>query len=205
MAVILLADDERAVRTGMRRFLESEGFTVEVAKDGIEAVEKFAAIRPDLVLMDVMMPKCNGFTACTEIRRIDPAVPVVFLTALDSEADLVRGFSLGADDYVSKSSGQGEQLARITQDEQAPSADLGAPLGNGKVGAHVHGKKKQREPPLAAKVAHGRGKRFGKRGKVAALAKEQKQPIFGKIPFFLLQSGGKILSFLRMKREVRRI
>jgi two-component system response regulator MprA len=113
MAVILLADDERTVRTGMRRFLESEGFTVEVAKDGIEAVEKFASIRPDLVLMDVMMPKCNGFTACTEIRRIDPAVPVVFLTALDSEADLVRGFSLGADDYVSKSSGQGEQLARI--------------------------------------------------------------------------------------------
>jgi DNA-binding response OmpR family regulator len=70
-------------------------------------------VRPDLVLLDVMMPKCNGFTACTEIRRIDRTVPVVFLTALDSEADLVRGLGLGGDDYISKSAGEGEKLARI--------------------------------------------------------------------------------------------
>lgn len=113
MKVILLADDERIVRTGMRRFLEAEGFKVKVAKDGAEALEKFRAIRPDLVLLDVMMPKCNGFTACSEIRRIDRTVPVVFLTALDSEADLVRGLGLGGDDYVSKSAGEGEKLARI--------------------------------------------------------------------------------------------
>jgi two-component system response regulator VanR len=113
MSVILLADDERIARSGMRRFLEAEGFKVEVAKDGAEALEKFRAVRPDLVLLDVMMPKCNGFTACTEIRRIDRTVPVVFLTALDSEADLVRGLGLGGDDYISKSAGEGEKLARI--------------------------------------------------------------------------------------------
>jgi DNA-binding response OmpR family regulator len=113
MAVVLLVDDERAVRTGMARFLEGEGFEVETARDGVEALEKFSARTPDLVLLDVMMPRCNGFTACAEIRRLDPTVPIVFLTAMDSEAELVRALGLGADDFLSKSSGDAGKIARI--------------------------------------------------------------------------------------------
>lgn len=113
MAVILLVDDERSVRTGMARFLEGEGFEVETARDGVEALEKFSARAPDLVLLDVMMPRCNGFTACAEIRKLDPTVPIVFLTAMDSEAELVRALGLGADDFLSKSSGDAGKIARI--------------------------------------------------------------------------------------------
>lgn len=113
MAEILIADDERIIRDGMKALLSGEGYAVRTARDGEEAVRKFAERRPDLVLLDVMMPKANGFRACEEIRRKDRLVPVVFLTAKDSEADQVRGIGLGADDYVSKTAGDAVLLARI--------------------------------------------------------------------------------------------
>jgi two-component system alkaline phosphatase synthesis response regulator PhoP len=112
-AEILLADDERAFRSGMKALLESEGFAVRTARDGEEAVRMFAERRPDAVVLDVMMPKMNGFRACEEIRREDRRVPVVFLTAKDAEADQVRALGLGADDYVSKSAPESLFLARI--------------------------------------------------------------------------------------------
>ena len=110
---ILLVDDERAFREGMRSLLESEGFAVRTARNGGEAVRKFAERRPDLVILDVMMPKVNGFLACEEIRKTDRRVPVVFLTAKDAEADQVRALGLGADDYVSKDAPEALLLARI--------------------------------------------------------------------------------------------
>lgn len=110
---ILLADDERTFRGGMKLLLESEGFAVRTARDGEEAVRKFAERRPDLVLLDVMMPKKNGFCACEEIRGVDRRVPVVFLTAKDAEVDQVRALGLGADDYVSKSAPEALLVARI--------------------------------------------------------------------------------------------
>lgn len=113
MAEILLVDDERTVREGLRRLLESEGFSVRTARDGVDALEKLSEKRPDAVLLDVMMPRLNGFAACGEIRRIDPLLPVIFLTAKNSEADQVRGMGLGADDYVSKSACEEVLLARL--------------------------------------------------------------------------------------------
>lgn len=113
MAEILIADDERVIREGMRSLLVGEGFSVRTARDGEDALRKFAERRPDLLLLDVLMPKLNGFRACEEIRKLDPAVPVIFLTAKDSEADQVRGIGLGADDYVSKAVGESLLLARI--------------------------------------------------------------------------------------------
>ena len=110
---ILLADDERLFRSGMKLLLESEGFAVRTARDGDEAVRRFAERRPDLVILDVMMPKMNGFCACEEIRRADRRVPVVFLTAKDAEVDQVRALGLGADDYVSKSAPEALLMARI--------------------------------------------------------------------------------------------
>jgi DNA-binding response OmpR family regulator len=113
MADILLADDERVVRNGLKALLAGEGFSVRTARDGVEALAKFAEKRPDAVLLDVMMPCLNGFAVCGRMRDMDPLVPVVFLTAKDSEADQVRGFGLGADDYISKSAGEEVLLARI--------------------------------------------------------------------------------------------
>ena len=115
MAEILIADDERVLREGLKAMLLGEGHAVRTARDGEDALRKISERAPDLVLLDVMMPKMNGFKACEEIRKADRAVPVIFLTAKDSEADQVRGLGLGADDYVSKDAGETLLLARINR------------------------------------------------------------------------------------------
>ena len=127
---ILLADDERTFREGLRALLESEGFAVRTARSGAEAVRKFSERRPDIVILDVMMPKTNGFLACEEIRRIDRRVPVVFLTAKDAECDQVRALGLGADDYVSKSAPESLLLARIRRAVTRSRELSGCPLGD---------------------------------------------------------------------------
>jgi len=113
MAEILIVDDERVIREGMKVSLAGEGYAVRTARDGKEALVKIAKRRPDLVLLDVMMPKMNGFRCCEEIRKADPLLPVVFLTAKDSEADQVRAIGLGGDSFVSKSAGDALLLTCI--------------------------------------------------------------------------------------------
>lgn len=113
MQSILLVDDDAAIRRTFRALLEGEGYAVRVARNADDALAKIAETRPDLVLLDVMMPGRNGFAACAEIRKNDNLLPVLFLTALDAEADQVRGFGLGADDYISKATGDAELLARV--------------------------------------------------------------------------------------------
>ena len=113
MAEILIVDDERTIREGMKMALMSEGFAVRTARDGDDALKKIREHKPDLVLLDVMMPRMNGFVACESIRREDKLLPVIFLTAKDTEADQVRGIGLGADDYISKDCGDAMMLARI--------------------------------------------------------------------------------------------
>lgn len=122
MAEILIVDDERVMREGLRATLVAEGFAVRVARDGADALVKFDEARPDLVLLDVMMPKMNGFVACEEIRKRDRLVPIVFLTAKASEADQVRGMGLGADDYVAKDAAEAVLLARIRRALERASA-----------------------------------------------------------------------------------
>ena len=115
MAEILVVDDERVLRDGIKAVLSGEGFEVRTARDGDEALKKIAEKRPDLVLLDVMMPKMNGFRCCERIRGTDRILPVIFLTAKDAEADQVRGIGLGADDFVSKSASDAVLLARINR------------------------------------------------------------------------------------------
>ena len=110
---ILIVDDERVLREAWKTVLLGEGYAVRTAKDGEDALAKIDEKRPDLVLLDVMMPKLNGFRCCEEIRRRDALLPIIFLTAKDSEADQVRGIGLGGDDYVSKEAGEALLLARI--------------------------------------------------------------------------------------------
>ena len=113
MSEILLADDERAARASFKALLEAEGFAVRAVRNGEEAVAEFRARRPDLVLLDVMMPKKNGIAACGEIRALDPAVPILFFTAMPSDAALVRGLGMGADDYIAKDRSPEEFTARV--------------------------------------------------------------------------------------------
>ena len=113
MTEILLVDDERAIRDSLSRLLREAGFTVRVAANGAAGVEAFRERRPDLVLLDVMMPGMDGYAVCEAMRSADRETPIVFLSALDAEDDQIRGLDAGADDYVSKTASPALLEARI--------------------------------------------------------------------------------------------
>jgi len=110
---IVVADDEPSVLEGLCVLLESEGYSVRAARDGEEALRLCRERRPDLILLDAAMPRMSGYAVCAEIRRTDPDVPILFLTARDGEADELRGLAAGADDYISKTAAEAIKLARI--------------------------------------------------------------------------------------------
>jgi two-component system response regulator MprA len=110
---ILVVDDEPAMRENLRIGLEFEGYAVAVAEDGVAALAQFGAAAPDLVIMDVMMPRMDGLTACRRLRSRDPATPVLMLTARNTTGDQVVGLDTGADDYLTKPFDFDALLARI--------------------------------------------------------------------------------------------
>ena len=107
---ILVADDEPSICEVVKLYLEREGFTVFSADDGEAAMEIEASEQPDLLILDVMLPKHTGWEICRALPR---RVPVIFLTAKGTEADKITGFSLGADDYVTKPFSPKELVARV--------------------------------------------------------------------------------------------
>ncbi|BAF60866.1 response regulator [Pelotomaculum thermopropionicum SI] len=109
---ILVVDDEELVQDLIRLYLEKEGFRVEVARDGEEALAKLGFANPDLVILDIMLPKMDGWAVCREIRKT-MATPIIMLTAKGEEFDRVLGLELGADDYVCKPFSPIELVARI--------------------------------------------------------------------------------------------
>jgi DNA-binding response OmpR family regulator len=109
---ILVVDDEPTLRETISEALEAEGFRVVSAADGLEALARFRAEQPDLVLLDLMLPELSGIEVCRIIRS-ESGVPIVMLTAKDSELDKVVGLELGADDYVTKPFSLRELSARI--------------------------------------------------------------------------------------------
>ena len=109
---ILVADDDVMISTSVRRALVYEGYAVVVAADGAEALEAARDHRPDLVILDVMMPKLDGIEVCRRLRA-DGDVPVLMLTARDTVADRVLGLDSGADDYLVKPFAYEELLARV--------------------------------------------------------------------------------------------
>lgn len=109
---ILVVDDEQPIADILDFNLKKEGFTVEVAYDGNEALEKVHEFVPDLVLLDIMLPYKDGMEVCREIRKYFD-MPIIMLTAKDAEIDKVLGLELGADDYVTKPFSNRELLARV--------------------------------------------------------------------------------------------
>jgi len=109
---VLVVDDEEAIAEAVRARLESEGFRVVVAHDGPEAVRRHREDRPDLVVLDLMLPGMDGLEVCREIQR-EAWTPVLMLTARTQEADKVEGFAVGADDYLTKPFSLRELAARV--------------------------------------------------------------------------------------------
>lgn len=98
---ILVIEDEEPIQNIIKAFLEDAGYTVVLAADGLEGVEQFRESKPDLVLLDLMLPKIDGFAVC-EILRKESRVPIIMLTALDDEDNQMKGFDALADDYITK-------------------------------------------------------------------------------------------------------
>jgi len=113
IAKILVAEDDSHIRQGLILTLESEGYGVTAAVDGVQALRLFGQEKFDLVLLDIMMPKVSGYDVCRDLRARGSRVPVLFLTAKSEEVDVVVGLKLGADDYLTKPFGMHELLARV--------------------------------------------------------------------------------------------
>ena len=111
---ILLIEDDDGIADIVRYNLEAVGYTVQVARDGATGLRMARTGAPDLVLLDLMLPGMDGVEVCRQLRRSGTALPIIMLTARDSEVDRVLGLELGADDYVSKPFSMRELLARIT-------------------------------------------------------------------------------------------
>ncbi|NYG59229.1 two-component system response regulator MprA [Nocardioides daedukensis] len=110
---VLIVDDDRAVRESLRRSLEFNGFQVSMASDGAEALAGIGSVRPDAVVMDVMMPRLDGIETTKALRAAGNDVPILVLTARDAVGDRVDGLDAGADDYLTKPFALQELLARL--------------------------------------------------------------------------------------------
>ncbi len=129
-ATVLLAEDEDSFVDALVVGLEREGFRMRVAKDGVEALRLFETVEPDLVLLDIMLPKLSGIDVCRDIRARSQ-VPIIMVTAKGTEIDTVVGLEMGADDYVSKPYRLRELVARMRAAlRRAPvEAELDQPSG----------------------------------------------------------------------------
>lgn len=113
MTRILITDDEEKIRSLIAKYAKHEGFETDEASNGMEAVEKCENNVYDLVIMDIMMPQLDGFSAVKEIKKTKPNMPFIMLSALGEEYDKVHGFDLGVDDYVVKPFSTKELMMRI--------------------------------------------------------------------------------------------
>lgn len=109
---VLIVDDDRNICELLRLYLQKDGFDTEIANDGSEAIELQKTYNPDIILLDVMMPKLDGWQVCREIRKTSD-VPIIMITAKGEVFDKILGLELGADDYISKPFDTKEVIARI--------------------------------------------------------------------------------------------
>ena len=113
MPKVLIVEDDDSMITALRDGFEYEGYTVSMARDGAAGLRQASETAPDLIILDVMLPKMSGLDVCREIRKAGNTVPIIMLTARGQEIDKVLGLKLGADDYVTKPFGFLELMARV--------------------------------------------------------------------------------------------
>jgi len=112
MPTILIADDNKQITSILEEYAKKEGFTSLIALDGQEAIDLFQKFKPDIVLLDVMMPKMDGFEVCHAIRKTSNT-PVIMITARGEDFEKIMGLDIGADDYIVKPFSPGEVMARV--------------------------------------------------------------------------------------------
>jgi len=110
---ILIVEDEPALLRGLKDTFEGLGYEVLVAQDGQAGLESALSLNPDLILLDIMLPRVNGYEICRAVRERGLAMPILMLTAKGQEEDIVLGLNLGADDYIAKPFRRGELIARV--------------------------------------------------------------------------------------------
>lgn len=110
---VLIVEDDAHIRRGLERILQTEGYDVIGAPDGKQGLALFRRESPDFICLDIMMPGVNGYDLCREIRKENPDIPVIFISAKSEEVDKVLGLELGADDFIVKPFGVREVVARI--------------------------------------------------------------------------------------------
>lgn len=125
----MIIEDELVLRKTIHENLKQKGFEVLEAGDGESGLEKALHQNPDLVLLDILLPKLNGFWVCEEIRKVNLSLPIVMLTAKDDEVDKVMGLRLGADDYITKPFSMAELIARIEALFRRIDVDHRSPTG----------------------------------------------------------------------------
>lgn len=182
---ILVVEDEAAIRQGLCDVLAYHGYAPEGAPDGESGLERALTGRYALVLLDVMLPERNGFDVCEAIRRELPRLPVLMLTARGAEADVLRGFRCGSDDYVTKPFSVGELVARV----EALLRRAGALPGERGPEPFAFGPWTVDPVELRARAANGAGDRELTRREVELLA-------------VLAREAGHILSRRRLLREI---
>ncbi len=154
---ILVVDDEKNIVQLSRLYLRNEGYRVEEAFDGKEALEKGRAVSPDLIILDLMMPEMDGLSVCREVRKTSN-VPIIILTARDDDVDKIVGLEVGADDYVTKPFNPRELVARVkavlrrSQGSMTPESTLDA--------GDIHFDSMRREVSIAGRPITLRAKEF---------------------------------------------
>ena len=109
---VLIADDEAPIREILKIYCEKEGFDVIEAADGAEAILKVQSEKPDIIILDIMMPVLDGLEVCKQVRKMSD-IPIIMLTAKDDDDDRILGLEIGADDYITKPFGMMEMISRI--------------------------------------------------------------------------------------------
>jgi len=127
---ILVVDDEKPIADILKFNLEREGYSVELAYDGQEAIDKTHRSNPDLILLDIMLPKIDGFAVCKMLRQ-NYQTPIIMLTAKEEEVDKVLGLELGADDYITKPFSVRELLARVKANLRRAEIPVGGDANSG--------------------------------------------------------------------------
>ena len=152
MTTVLVVEDEENLLEALRYSLEREGYAVETAIDGEQALNAARSVRPELVILDVMLPQLDGFEVCRILRR-ESDVPIMMLTARGEEIDRVVGLELGADDYVTKPFSIRELMARVRNmlRRSARSGPLGRRVRRSGHPAHRRPRNRQHQPHRAAR------------------------------------------------------
>ncbi|MFA5818131.1 MAG: response regulator transcription factor [Bacteroidales bacterium] len=153
MKKILIVEDEKDMVTGLKFNLEARDYTVIVAYDGESGYQKALREKPDLVILDIMLPKLNGYEVCKSLKKEIPDLPIIMLTAKSQEAEIVTGLELGADDYITKPFSVLELLARIKAVLRRTNSGSGIPeiyrFGNLEINFNkYHARKKGRSLKL---------------------------------------------------------